>query len=137
MNSRIVISTSSNNEKKLLNHLDQSSLPYIKIGKVKSDDFIITQKFSLNLASMKDKWLNKLNHISNWHIISHDIIYDTEIKFFDKMPTYEYYCKNCEIKFDVKQSFDSKPIAKCEECNNECQRQFSVVPVVFKGSGCM
>jgi phosphoribosylformylglycinamidine synthase len=65
VNSRIVISISSNNEKKLLNHLDQSSLPYIKIGKVKSDDFIITQKFSLNLASMKDKWLNKLNHISN------------------------------------------------------------------------
>ena len=51
------------------------------------------------------------------------------------MPTYEYYCKNCEIKFDVKQSFDSKPIAECGECNNECQRQFSVVPVVFKGSG--
>ena len=53
------------------------------------------------------------------------------------MPTYEYYCKTCEIKFDVKQSFDSKPVAKCieKDCDEECQRQFSVVPVVFKGSG--
>jgi len=51
------------------------------------------------------------------------------------MPTYEYYCKKCEIKFDVKQSFDSKPVAKCSDCSSECQRQFSVVPVVFKGSG--
>ena len=47
------------------------------------------------------------------------------------MPTYEYYCKTCEIKFDVKQSFDSKPVAKCiqKDCDEECQRQFSVVPV--------
>ena len=41
------------------------------------------------------------------------------------------------IKFDLKQSFDSKPVAKCieKDCDEECQRQFSVVPVVFKGSG--
>ena len=36
---------------------------------------------------------------------------------------------------DKKQSFDSKPIAQCPDCNSESQRKFSVVPVVFKGSG--
>ena len=51
------------------------------------------------------------------------------------MPTYEYHCKKCDINFDKRQSFDSKPITQCPECNSESQRKFSAVPVVFKGSG--
>ena len=51
------------------------------------------------------------------------------------MPTYEYHCKKCDINFDKRQSFDSKPSAQCPNCSFESQRKFSVVPVVFKGSG--
>ena len=51
------------------------------------------------------------------------------------MPTYEYHCKKCDINFDKRQSFDSKPISQCPNCSSESQRKFSVVPVVFKGSG--
>ena len=51
------------------------------------------------------------------------------------MPTYEYHCKKCDINFDKRQSFDSKPISQCPNCNSESKRKFSVVPVVFKGSG--
>ena len=50
------------------------------------------------------------------------------------MPRYDY---ECEIghRFELKQSFGADPVADCPECGRQSARQFSAVPIVFKGSG--
>jgi putative FmdB family regulatory protein len=51
------------------------------------------------------------------------------------MPTYEYQCKACDLKFEVKRGFSESPGASCPECQSQAQRIFSPVPIVFKGLG--
>ena len=51
------------------------------------------------------------------------------------MPRYDYECQTCHHLFELKQSFDSSPVATCPQCQNDANRKFSVVPIVFKGSG--
>ena len=51
-----------------------------------------------------------------------------------QLPRYDY---ECEIghRFELKQSFGADPVADCPECGRQSARQFSAVPIVFKGSG--
>ena len=51
------------------------------------------------------------------------------------MPRYDYECDICHHRFEVRQSFDSKPFANCPVCQGSSHRKIHVVPVVFKGSG--
>jgi putative FmdB family regulatory protein len=51
------------------------------------------------------------------------------------MPTYEYECKKCLHRFDLRQKFAEHAGAACPKCGSQSQRLFSVVPIVFKGSG--
>jgi putative FmdB family regulatory protein len=51
------------------------------------------------------------------------------------MPTYEYQCKACDLKFEIKRGFSESPGASCPECQRQAQRIFSPVPIVFKGLG--
>jgi putative FmdB family regulatory protein len=51
------------------------------------------------------------------------------------MPTYEYQCKACDLKFEVKRGFSESPGASCPKCQCQAQRIFSPVPIVFKGLG--
>ena len=51
------------------------------------------------------------------------------------MPTYQYQCLNCKSQFDLKQSFQDKPIAYCPTCHGTARRIFCPVPVLFKGPG--
>jgi len=51
------------------------------------------------------------------------------------MPIYEYKCKACDLKFEVKRGFSEVPGANCPECQCQAQRIFSPVPIVFKGLG--
>jgi putative FmdB family regulatory protein len=51
------------------------------------------------------------------------------------MPTYEYQCKACDLKFEVKRGFSESPGASCPACQRQAQRIFSPVPIVFKGLG--
>jgi putative FmdB family regulatory protein len=51
------------------------------------------------------------------------------------MPIYDYKCERCDACFEVKQSYDDKPRAKCHLCGGEARRMFSPVPIMFKGSG--
>ena len=51
------------------------------------------------------------------------------------MPRYEYICDTCRHGFELKQSFESEPIATCPICQNSAHRRISAVPVMFKGSG--
>lgn len=51
------------------------------------------------------------------------------------MPIYEYECKACSLKFEVKKHFDDCVEANCPTCCGEARRLFCPVPIVFKGSG--
>ena len=50
------------------------------------------------------------------------------------MPRYDYECEDGHV-FELKQSFNSEPKADCTVCGKPSIRKFSVVPIVFKGSG--
>jgi putative FmdB family regulatory protein len=51
------------------------------------------------------------------------------------LPRYDYLCPDCGNEFEVRQSFDSEPVATCGNCQGTARRVIHSVPVVFKGSG--
>lgn len=51
------------------------------------------------------------------------------------MPTYEYECNDCGIRFERKQSMLDEPIRVCPECDGSVRRVLFPVGIVFKGSG--
>ena len=51
------------------------------------------------------------------------------------MPVYEYKCSKCDESFEIKQSFNDKPITVCHRCGSEARRVFRPAPIIFKGSG--
>jgi putative FmdB family regulatory protein len=51
------------------------------------------------------------------------------------MPIYQYRCLNCNRQFELKQSFQDKPIADCPECKGIARRIFCPVPIIFNGPG--
>jgi putative FmdB family regulatory protein len=51
------------------------------------------------------------------------------------MPTYQYRCLNCDLQFELKQSFHDKPIADCPSCHGIARRVFCPVPIIFNGPG--
>ena len=51
------------------------------------------------------------------------------------MPTYEYQCSDCKERFEIRQRFDSEPVAICPKCSGKSRRVIHSVPIVFKGSG--
>jgi putative FmdB family regulatory protein len=51
------------------------------------------------------------------------------------MPIYQYRCLNCNRQFELKQSFNDKPIADCPSCHGIARRIFCPVPIIFNGPG--
>ncbi len=51
------------------------------------------------------------------------------------MPVYEYQCRACGERFDLKQSFSDEPIKVCPKCGGETRRVLHPPGIVFKGSG--
>ena len=52
------------------------------------------------------------------------------------MPTYEYKCLKCGIRFERFQSITEEPIKTCPECGGEVKRLISPGGgFIFKGSG--
>ncbi|MFH0919425.1 MAG: zinc ribbon domain-containing protein [Fibrobacterota bacterium] len=52
------------------------------------------------------------------------------------MPTYEYECKSCGLRFERQQAITEAPLAQCPECNGEVQRLVSGgTGFIFKGAG--
>lgn len=51
------------------------------------------------------------------------------------MPLYEYACKSCDSRFEVKQSFSDAPLTTHEGCGGELRKLLQPVGIVFKGSG--
>ncbi|MBA12702.1 MAG: FmdB family transcriptional regulator [SAR202 cluster bacterium] len=54
-----------------------------------------------------------------------------------KVPTYDYICKKCEASFELRLKFSDDVDQPCivEGCGEIATRQFSAVPIVFKGGG--
>jgi len=48
---------------------------------------------------------------------------------------YEYRCKACGQKFEVRQKFSDEPLQIHEECGGEVERLLSAPALQFKGSG--
>jgi len=51
------------------------------------------------------------------------------------MPTYQYRCLSCNRQFEVRQSFNDKPVADCPVCHGVARRIFCPVPIIFNGPG--
>jgi putative FmdB family regulatory protein len=51
------------------------------------------------------------------------------------MPTYQYRCLNCSEQFELRQSFNDKPVADCPSCHGIARRVFCPVPIIFNGPG--
>ncbi len=52
------------------------------------------------------------------------------------MPTYEYECKNCGIRFDQFQKMSDAPLQVCPKCGGTVERVISAgAGIIFKGSG--
>lgn len=51
------------------------------------------------------------------------------------MPTYDYRCTTCAHTFELRQSFDSEPVAPCPKCNHNSRRLFHTPAIIYKGSG--
>ena len=51
------------------------------------------------------------------------------------MPTYDYRCKACSHKFEVKRSFSDDSPVHCPQCGDEAQRLFSSPTILLKGQG--
>jgi|TARA_B110000263_G_scaffold230633_1_gene225308 putative FmdB family regulatory protein len=52
------------------------------------------------------------------------------------VPTYEYQCNECNVNYDLRQSFSASTTHVCEKCNKGTAKRILHPPtVVFKGSG--
>ena len=52
------------------------------------------------------------------------------------MPVYTYRCTSCGTELDHQQSFNDPPLSLCPNCHqNQMQRVYKPIRVVFKGSG--
>ena len=52
------------------------------------------------------------------------------------MPTYNYYCNNCDSHFSYFQKMSEVSISKCEECGSKIERIITGGSgLIFKGTG--
>ena len=52
------------------------------------------------------------------------------------MPTYNYYCSDCDTHFSYFQKMSESPISSCENCCGEIKRLITGgTGLIFKGSG--
>jgi putative FmdB family regulatory protein len=54
----------------------------------------------------------------------------------DRMPTYEYRCRECGTDFEKFQRMSDEPVAECPKCGAQAERRLSAgAGLLFKGSG--
>ena len=51
------------------------------------------------------------------------------------MPTYEYECEKCLLRFELKKRFSEDGNAFCPQCGSKARLIFTPPPIIFKGSG--
>jgi putative FmdB family regulatory protein len=60
---------------------------------------------------------------------------DAKLVAEERMPTYEYRCKDCGEHVEVVQSFKDDPLTECPACGGPLRKVFAPVGIVLKGSG--
>jgi putative FmdB family regulatory protein len=54
----------------------------------------------------------------------------------DKMPTYDYKCKDCNYTFEIFQNMTAKPLENCPKCGGKLKRLIGTgAGPIFKGKG--
>jgi putative FmdB family regulatory protein len=51
------------------------------------------------------------------------------------VPTYEYECRQCRRRFEVRQRISEPALSTCEECGGPVQRLLAATPFILKGGG--
>ena len=51
------------------------------------------------------------------------------------MPLYEYQCRSCQTRTDIRHGFKETTTEVCPACGGPLQRLFNPAGIVFKGSG--
>lgn len=51
------------------------------------------------------------------------------------MPLYEYQCKSCSNRFELRQKFSDAPASECPECGGEVEKMISQSGFALKGGG--
>lgn len=51
------------------------------------------------------------------------------------VPIYEYLCRDCSHKFELKQSMKDEAVATCDRCGKSVSRIISSPAIMFKGTG--
>ena len=51
------------------------------------------------------------------------------------MPTYEYQCEECGLRFEVRQKFSDAPLRACRECGGAVKKLISQTGFALKGGG--
>ncbi len=51
------------------------------------------------------------------------------------MPRYDYECRTCGTRFEVRQRVADDPLSTCPTCGGTVRRVFHPVGIIFKGSG--
>jgi len=51
------------------------------------------------------------------------------------VPTYEYECEKCSLRFELKKRFAENGSALCPRCGCKSRLVFTPPPIIFKGSG--
>jgi putative FmdB family regulatory protein len=58
------------------------------------------------------------------------------VRVFTKMPTYEYECLDCKVRFEEFQRMSDPPVKKCPKCGGRVRRIISGgAGLIFKGTG--
>jgi putative FmdB family regulatory protein len=53
----------------------------------------------------------------------------------DRVPTYEYECRRCSRRFEVRQRISEPALSTCDACGGPVQRLLAAAPFILKGSG--
>ncbi len=48
------------------------------------------------------------------------------------MPKYEYRCRTCDYRIEMKQAFGEEPVTECPKCQGVLVRVIFPVPAIFK-----
>jgi len=51
------------------------------------------------------------------------------------VPTYEYECRRCLRRFEVRQRISEPALTTCEQCGGPVQRLLAATPFILKGGG--
>jgi putative FmdB family regulatory protein len=53
----------------------------------------------------------------------------------EDVPTYEYECRRCSRRFEVRQRISEPALSTCDHCGGPVQRLLAAAPFILKGGG--